>query len=61
MNEKIDKIIEENSKDKIRIESTEKYIIKLTQMIDEVLIQKKKTARNDSLEKDYNDLMWRQA
>jgi hypothetical protein len=33
----------------------------LTQMIDEVLIQKKKTARNDSLEKDYNDLMWRQA
>jgi len=57
MNEKIDKIIEENSKDKIRIESTEKYIIKLTQMIDEVLIQKKKTARNDSIEKEYNDLM----
>ena len=57
MNEKIDKIIEENSKDKIRIESTEKYIIKLTQMIDEVLIQKKKTTRNDSIEKDYNDLM----
>jgi len=57
MNEKIDKIIEENSKDKIRIESTEKYIIKLTQMIDEVLIQKKKTSRNDSLEKEYNDLM----
>jgi len=29
MNEKIDRIIYENSKDKIRIESTEKNIVKL--------------------------------
>ena len=42
MNEKIDRIIEENNNDKIRIESTEKYIIKLTQMIDEMFLKQKK-------------------